>query len=331
LGLPEWLLPIGLVDDDRGDLICLAINGADTGKVYYWTFPHDDPDGSNAFAPVAGSFDEFLSGLHYPVSAQPWHELIVDGDSDGLRRWLDEGGDANAQDDYGNQPIEVALSEGQSAIVELLVERGARGAEQVRKYGDATDVRQLVELSKTSAVHDAFQQAVKAGDVSAAKTLLTQGVTAGEIQQAFTVRGIWYDMELPEVLLEAGADPNYRFPGGETPLHFAASYGKPDAVQWLLEHGARPCLENKQGETALHQAVRARHVETVKRLLDAGEDLNAKPTRPVRPRSILSRLSDLVAPAQRSTTAFRLMASTWDWEKRKAIEAYVAERGKPRP
>ena len=76
------------------------------------------------------------------------------------------------------------------------------------------------------------------------------------------------------MLLDAGADPNFRVDKGWTPLTFAAADGKVESVRLLLARGANP---NDRGsrDTPLIMAAYAGHVPTIKLLLAAGANPNA--------------------------------------------------------
>jgi hypothetical protein len=82
------------------------------------------------------------------------------------------------------------------------------------------------------------------------------------------------------LLLDAGADPNGKAPGGQNPLTLAAESlaAKRSAavIRLLLERGASVHGADMQGETALHKAARAGHLETAKLLIEAGADLHAR-------------------------------------------------------
>ena len=80
-----------------------------------------------------------------------------------------------------------------------------------------------------------------------------------------------------EVLLMHGANPDLQHPtDGSTSLRLAASYGKIAAVKLLLDHGAKVNIQAKDGQTALHCAVRNRFSGVVEVLLDRGADPNLR-------------------------------------------------------
>ncbi len=92
-----------------------------------------------------------------------------------------------------------------------------------------------------------------------------------------------YRVEIVELLLAAGSDPNAaqnRRRSG--PLHYAAdgfitgpawdAKRQVETLQCLLGHGANIHLQDRNGATALHRAVRTRCAAAVRFLLRAGSD-----------------------------------------------------------
>jgi ankyrin repeat protein len=79
-------------------------------------------------------------------------------------------------------------------------------------------------------------------------------------------------------LLKAGADVNAPFsPLGETPIMIAARTGNPDAVKVLLDNGANVnAREKSKGHTALMWAAAESHPSVVKLLLEHGADANLR-------------------------------------------------------
>jgi hypothetical protein len=92
----------------------------------FWSRNEDGTD--NDFVRVADSIQQLLTGLDYPQSTKPWMMLIDNDDVEGVRQWLDNGGDVQAGDDVvlGITALEHAASRGRLEILKLLVSRGAR-------------------------------------------------------------------------------------------------------------------------------------------------------------------------------------------------------------
>jgi ankyrin repeat protein len=127
---------------------------------------------------------------------------------------------------WGETPIEAAAQMGQREIARHLLDQGA--------YLDICT-------------------AVMLGMVSAVRSALKANPTLAQAQGAHSIPLLYYpvphsDIEMAELLLSYGADPN----AGEgvlTPLHGAALFGKLDMTQWLLDNGAFPGIRDSRGLT----------------------------------------------------------------------------------
>src|SRR5262249_31092160 len=108
------------------DCLLLSIASEQRGAVFLNSY-HEDSD-PIAFIRVADSVQQFLTSLDYPESTRPWMRLIDNNDVEGLRQWIDHGGDVQARDDalVGLTALEHAASTGRLEIVKLLVSRGAK-------------------------------------------------------------------------------------------------------------------------------------------------------------------------------------------------------------
>ncbi|KAI7970292.1 hypothetical protein EIK77_000294 [Talaromyces pinophilus] len=87
------------------------------------------------------------------------------------------------------------------------------------------------------------------------------------------------DIELIQLLLEAGADINAKNPDDETTiLQNFASYGSPEHVEFLLQNGAEVNTPaTKMMGTPLQAAIKREEIEIANLLLEHGADVNAAP------------------------------------------------------
>jgi hypothetical protein len=110
----------------------------------------------------------------------------------------------------------------------------------------------LVELERTGATLDVFEAAATGNPAALEAALATQP----DLAQAWSTDG-W------------------------TPLHLAAAFGSPEAVQLLLKHNAPvdAVSKNPQTNQPLHAALAlGRNPETIRLLLAKGADPNARQT-----------------------------------------------------
>jgi ankyrin repeat protein len=74
--------------------------------------------------------------------------------------------------------------------------------------------------------------------------------------------------EIAALLIDGGADVNWKGPHGSTPLHSAAWRGDVEVVRLLLERGAKPTARNARGETPLHSAAHEGKLAVAKLLIE---------------------------------------------------------------
>lgn len=164
--------------------------------------------------------------------------------------------DRKAGDDrrYGSRAGHTAVSRaayaGRLAVVRLLVESGA--------YVDG----------------DSLRAGALGGNPRVVRYLLDAGMKFNRNELSIAALNAVGNPAILGMLLDAGADPNFRVDKGWTPLTFAAADGKVESVRLLLARGANP---NDQGsrDTPLIMAAYAGHLPTIKLLLAAGANPNA--------------------------------------------------------
>jgi ankyrin repeat protein len=115
------------------------------------------------------------------------------------------------------------------------------------------------------------------GRAEAARALLSRGAPIDAVSKNSTAntplcaalagKG---DAEVVRLLLEAGANPNFRAGQGVTPLHLAASRGADAFVQRLLDHGADGAARMDDGTTPAGIAAARGHAATAALLERSG-------------------------------------------------------------
>src|SRR5688572_743942 len=122
-------------------------------------------------------------------------------------------------------------------------------------------------------------KAVKAGDLSAVRTLVKSGTDVNSQSGDGSAPLLWAvhhaNLEIARVLLGAGAKADTANDFGVTPLLHASRTGNAAMVDVLLRAGASPTLAHPEGETPLLAAARSGSVETARLLLARGVDVNA--------------------------------------------------------
>jgi len=172
-------------------------------------------------------------------------------------------------DKLGTTALLAAAGAGNSAIVRLLVDRGA-------------DLHATTFEGVT-----ALMLATIANDVESMKTLLANGADANAAAnkgQTALMLASWSDgrnigadrMEAVRLLVDSGANLNAQDDAGRSALMGAAEADNLEAARFLLSEGANVNARSKTGRTALMQAAHAGNVELLRVLLGSGADANAK-------------------------------------------------------
>lgn len=143
--------------------------------------------------------------------------------------------------------LTVAVQGGDAGIVKMLI---AAGADVNAKVGRGRRARTAISIAKRKGNDEIIGILTSAG-AKEPRVVYSAGQVVEMARNASTSFRL---TELKEALA-SGADPNaVSTVGGESALMAAAKEGNDEAVQLLLKAGANPNFRDKDGETALHKA-----------------------------------------------------------------------------
>lgn len=211
---------------------------------------------------------------------------------------------------WGRRPLSLAVYMRNTPLVRVLLERGA--SPNLAGGGGETPLH-LAARSQQSGI---------------ARLLLANGADTSAVyfpqmtplQVAVSAAGP-LDTDVVRAILEAGANPDTRGPGGITALHLAIGIRSvPDSqaiVSMLLEHGADPTLPDQHGETALDLALLVVPYRPIMVLLIARGGPHPRLERPTVQRQdlarlMLSRMSGHLPAATARTILHTAVRCDWD-------------------
>jgi len=200
-------------------------------------------------------------------------------------------------EDTGNPPLIVAVSENNKEIVDLLLNHGADvNSKDWTSKNTALDIAEqkgflsIVEtLQKRGAKYgsgSSFHLAAKNGDIVSVEELLNKGNTLNEVDAAKGWTAMHYAVHygqkhLVEYLILRGADVNSKdFLGknnssGGSSIHFCAETGDFEGVQKYFDIDGRiNGRDEKNGWMPIHYAVNANDIEMVEFLICLGANVN---------------------------------------------------------
>ena len=180
---------------------------------------------------------------------------------------LELGANINAPDVVGRSPLVYAVVSGQSRAVEHLLNKNAKV-----NQGDIMDDAPILFAVRHNHLN-IFHILVSRGADLMSKTV--QGWTL--LHTAIFFREVKDRAHMIEAILDAVGDDwpepgiiNWPTPIAEaSPLHWAAFYGRTDAVNVLVDRGASLTSINEDGELPIHVAARVNHKNAFLKLRDA--------------------------------------------------------------
>jgi ankyrin repeat protein len=235
-----------------------------------------------------------------PSKGAPLHLAVADSDTALVSQLLEAGADVNLFSPSHGTPLGMAVAAQHTVLVGLLLVAGALpdkvcssdGDAPLNVAADAGDLRIARQLLDAGAAADTvgadglapLQTAVKTGHKQLVELLLGRGAAldicskvCGTPLQTAVCAALQPDssqdaLDVLQMLLRAGANPNVAFPGGFEGchlLHAAVSRCNVQVVQQLVQAGAELDASSTQG-TPLQLAVRNNAGEVVGVLLKAG-------------------------------------------------------------
>ena len=225
------------------------------------------------------------------------------GHEDIVHSLLSAGANVNIQDNNGWTALMIAIEHNHISIIHMLLQANANPHLTISNGSNASvisndDNYKALELFISKGVDyqqeagmNALMLACKNSHTQIVELLLKEQVVNdlnALNKYGHTALMIATEIEIVELLLEAGADPNIQVQSsiiplinGATALIIAVFNGDKETVQLLLKAGADPNKATMTGETALTYAVTLAHYEIVDELIKAGASTNITITNPI--------------------------------------------------
>ena len=149
----------------------------------------------------------------------------------------------------------------------------------------AEQAAQILKEKGVQMTTDEFWNRVNDADVDVVKAMLSAGFSPNTVLQGMSVLSVAtraYDRdpakkEIIRMLVNFGADVNYKDDIGTTPFFWAAGTCESDILALMIKHGAVLEVAAKGGATTLTEAAMANNVENVRLLFKSGYKLKNEP------------------------------------------------------
>lgn len=216
---------------------------------------------------LAGSQDSRIIVTQSHVSEPPIVVAVEQKHGLGLMSLLDGRADPNAETFNGTPALMIAVKNFDVESIALLLSRGANP-----NGGDAEGKTPLLAAIAKNQLGIVRMLVENGSDVNLAYE--ANGL-AGTTPLMLAAMGS--KTAISALLIDKGADVRaIDDSGGETALHNAASWGKPDLGILLLKHGAAIDERDEYGKTPLMDAILGNNTAMVKFFIDHGANVKAR-------------------------------------------------------
>jgi ankyrin repeat protein len=208
----------------------------------------------------------------------PLHSASYYGRPEIVRTLLDHGAEVNAENDEREPPLNM-VSRGKYPsqadgvrIAQLLLDRGADV--NARLKGDWTPLNWASYYGRPDLARVLVDHGALVNKKNNFLRTPLHDVSRGEYESQED------GARIARILSERGADIKVEDKNGDTPLHFASSFGRVEIARVLFDHGAIANVANYDGETPLHVISRGKSdsqdaIRLLQLLIERGVDVNA--------------------------------------------------------
>ncbi|XP_056019552.1 ankyrin-2-like isoform X15 [Ostrea edulis] len=219
------------------------------------------------------------NGAKYDVQAHvgftPLYMAAQEGHADVVKYLLSSGANQSLSTKDGFTPLAVALQQGHERVVSVLLENDTKGkvklpALHVTARKDDVKSAALLLQNEQNNVDGQTKTGGLVNDTTKDNHSVGSGFTPLHIAAHYG------NTNVGSLLIQRGADVNFKAKNNITPLHVASRWGKPTMITLLLDNKGIADEKTRDGLTPLHCAARSGHENVVDLLIERGAPKSAK-------------------------------------------------------